>query len=161
MKRNIDTSNIDEIVERYSDMVLRIAFQNLKNRVNAEDIVQEVFLKLFSTPKRPIEEEHLKAWLIRVTINLCKNYWKTAWVRNTVPLAEEQVSVSENSLSLWEELFSLPEKYRNVIYLHYYEGYTAPEISKILKIPLNTVYTHLNRGKKELKTIILEEECDE
>lgn len=154
----MNTNNMEDIVEKYSDMILRIAYQNLKNKSGAEDILQEVFVKLISVKNRPLEEEHLKAWLIRVTVNLCKNYWKAAWIRKTVPLEENWLQISENNITLWEELWSLPAKYRNTLYLYYYEGYTVPEISVILQIPLNTAYTHLQRAKEKLKVIILEEE---
>lgn len=157
----MNTNNMEDIVEKYSDMILRIAYQNLKNKTGAEDILQEVFVKLISVKNRPLEEEHLKAWLIRVTVNLCKNYWKAAWIRKTVPLEENWLQISENNITLWEELWSLPAKYRNTLYLYYYEGYTVPEISVILQIPLNTAYTHLQRAKEKLKVIILEEESDE
>lgn len=157
----MNTNNMEDIVEKYSDMILRIAYQNLKNKTGAEDILQEVFVKLISVKNRPLEEEHLKAWLIRVTVNLCKNYWKAAWIRKTVPLEENWLQISENNITLWEELWSLPAKYRNTLYLYYYEGYTVPEISIILQIPLNTAYTHLQRAKEKLKVIILEEESDE
>lgn len=157
----MNTNNMEDIVEKYSDMILRIAYQNLKNKNGAEDILQEVFVKLISVKNRPLEEEHLKAWLIRVTVNLCKNYWKAAWIRKTVPLEENWLQISENNITLWEELWSLPAKYRNTLYLYYYEGYTVPEISVILQIPLNTAYTHLQRAKEKLKVIILEEESDE
>lgn len=157
----MNTNNIEDIVEKYSDMILRIAYQNLKNKTGAEDILQEVFVKLISVKNRPLEEEHLKAWLIRVTVNLCKNYWKAAWIRKTVPLEENWLQISENNITLWEELWSLPAKYRNTLYLYYYEGYTVPEISVILQIPLNTAYTHLQRAKEKLKVIVLEEESDE
>ena len=152
----MNTNNMEDIVEKYSDMILRIAYQNLKNKTGAEDILQEVFVKLISVKNRPLEEEHLKAWLIRVTVNLCKNYWKAAWIRKTVPLEENWLQISENNITLWEELWSLPAKYRNTLYLYYYEGYTVPEISVILQIPLNTAYTHLQRAKEKLKVIILE-----
>lgn len=89
---------------------------------------------------------------------MCKNYWKAAWIRKTVPLEENWLQISENNITLWEELWSLPAKYRNTLYLYYYEGYTVPEISVILQIPLNTAYTHLQRAKEKLKVIILEEE---
>ena len=154
----MNTNNMEDIVEKYSDMILRIAYQNLKNKTGAEDILQEVFVKLISVKNRPLEEEHLKAWLIRVTVNLGKNYWKAAWIRKTVPLEENWLQISENNITLWEELWSLPAKYRNTLYLYYYEGYTVPEISVILQIPLNTAYTHLQRAKEKLKVIILEEE---
>lgn len=157
----MNTNNMEDIVEKYSDMILRIAYQNLKNKTGAEDILQEVFVKLISVKNRPLGEEHLKAWLIRVTVNLCKNYWKAAWIRKTVPLEENWLQISENNITLWEELWSLPAKYRNTLYLYYYEGYTVPEISVILQIPLNTAYTHLQRAKEKLKVIILEEESDE
>jgi RNA polymerase sigma-70 factor (ECF subfamily) len=158
MKTRMDTDDFRRAVETYADMVFRIAFQNVQNTADAEDAVQDVFLRLLkAAPFR--DEEHLKAWLIRVTVNRCRSHWRTAWVRHTVPLDEACAALPAEDRSLWEELWSLPQKYRNVLYLHYYEGYTAPEIAALLKLPLNTVYTHLRRGKQALKSVILEEEA--
>ena len=113
-----------------------------------------LFLKLITGNRRFQSEEHEKAWLIRVTINACKDMLKNFFRRHRVSIDEviEQAAVSHNdSCEVLEAVLTLPKKYRNVIYLHYIEGYTAPEIADILKKNVNTVYTLLTRSKRILK----------
>lgn len=154
--------NADRIiaaVERYADMVLRIAMHNLKNRADAEDATQEVFLRLLQHAPAFETEEHQKRWLIRVTINVCKDHWKSAWVRKTQPL-EKQLD-SEASQAVFEELWCLPKKQRNLLYLYYYEGYTVPEIAGILHTKPKAVYAQLDKARKQLKHIMLEGGADQ
>lgn len=151
-------------VSKYADMVLRIAAHNLKNRPDAEDAMQEVFLRLIRSNGETFEnEEHLKNWLIRVTVNVCKNHWKSAWVQKNLPLDDSQISDAAASfpaetIELLEALWSLRRKQRNIIYLYYYEGYTVPEISNMMGLKTKTVYTQLDRARKQLKGILLEGE---
>jgi RNA polymerase sigma-70 factor (ECF subfamily) len=143
----------------YGRMVLRIAYQNTSNMSEAEDITQEVFLKLMKEVKSFTDDEHIKAWLIRVTINQCKDYFKSSRVRSNVAFTEENLSseyYTDNCLSfadkqVFVELKKLPSKYRNVIYLYYIEEYTVPEIAKILASNENTVSSWLRRAKRKLK----------
>lgn len=145
---------VNNAIERYSDMVLRLCMVNLKNSADAEDIFQTVFLK-YALQAKPFESpEHEKAWLIRVTINACRDLMKSFFHSRTVPLeevAEYATEATAEQYAVMEAVWSLPKQYRDVIYLHYYEGYTAPEIAGILKRNPNTVYTHLTRGKELLK----------
>ena len=140
-------------IEKYADMVKRICIIHLKNEADTEDIFQTVFLKYALSEVAFTSAEHEKAWLIRVTLNACKDLLKSFFRRNTVPLddylAEQRVSPDHSEVL--EAVLSLPEKYRRVVYLHYYEGYTAPEISEILHVKLNTVYTHLTRARNLLR----------
>ena len=151
-------------VGKYADMVLRIAAHNLKNRPDAEDAMQEVFLRLMRCNVETFEsEEHLKNWLIRVTVNVCKNHWKSAWVQKSSPLEDGQMpdaatSFPAETIELLEALWSLRRKQRNIIYLYYYEGYTVPEISNMMGLKPKTVYTQLDRARKQLKGILLEGE---
>ena len=141
-------------IGQYSDMVLRLCTVYLKNSADAEDIFQNVFLK-YALCDRPFEsQEHEKAWLIRVTVNACKDLLKSFFHSRTVSLNELPDYLAELSperLVVMEAVWALPRAYREVIYLHYYEGYTAPEIAGILKKNPNTVYTHLARARAMLR----------
>lgn len=148
---------IQDIVNDYSDMLLRIAFQNIKSLSDSEDIVQESYIKLINSNIDFNNEEHLKAWLIRVTINKCKDHFKSSWFRKTVLISENMDFLAPEEKGIMNEIFSLDKKYRNVIYLYYYEGYSIKEIANILNKNANTISSLLQRARKNLKTIILEE----
>lgn len=150
--------DIEKTVELYADMILRIAVQNTQNRSDAEDIMQEVFLRLVKAPNFR-DESHRKAWLIRVTINLSKNLKKSFWHRHTEPLPEE-IALTDTERGVMEELWSLPKSYRNTLYLYYYEGYTVPEIARLLGKGENTVSSWLTRARSKLKKLVLEGEAE-
>lgn len=148
---------IEELVNTYSKMVFQIAYQNCFIKSNAEDITQEVIIKLWKNIEKFKTEEHLKSWLIRVTINTSidnnryyKNKKETQLVKNDDDYFEKEYH------GLLEELKKLKPIKRNIIYLYYYQGYKIKEISKILNINANTVNTNLARAKKELKNILEE-----
>ena len=148
---------VREAIDRYADMVKRICFIHLKNEADTEDIFQTVFLKYAMSEVEFASREHEKAWLIRVTINACKDLLKSFFRRRTVPLdayVEQNGIVDAAHSEVLEAVLSLPEKYRRVVYLHYYEGYTAPEIAEILGIKENTVYTQLTRGRALLRDVL-------
>ena len=148
---------VNTAVETYSDMILRLCTVYLKNGADAEDIFQTVFLK-YALHTKPFESaEHEKAWLIRVTVNACKDCLKNFFRRNTVSLEELREYAPEldpDRYRVLEAVWALPKAYRDVIYLHYYEGYTAPEIAGILNRNPNTVYTHLHKAKELLKSAL-------
>ena len=145
---------VNNAIEQYSDMVLRLCMVNLKNSADAEDVFQTVFLK-YALSTKPFESgEHEKAWLIRVTVNACRDYLKRFFRSRTVcmeDLTGIAPAVTAEQYAVMEAVWSLPKQYRDVIYLHFYEGYTAPEIAGILKRNPNTVYTHLHKGKELLR----------
>ena len=145
---------VNTAIETYSDMILRLCTVYLKNGADAEDIFQTVFLK-YALHTKPFESaEHEKAWLIRVTVNACKDLLKSFFRSRTITLeelADYAPEITAEQYTVMEAVWSLPKQYRDVIYLHYYEGYTAPEIAGILKRNPNTVYTHLNKGKQLLR----------
>ena len=148
---NKDT--IKTALETYSDMVYRICFLYLNNRTDFDDVFQEVFLKLLKRNTPFESREHEKAWLIRVTINLCKDISKSFW-RKKIDLVEEITFPSFESESdgeLLQVVLSLPQKYKDVLYLYYYEEYTVPQMAKILKTNENTLYSQLHRAKELLK----------
>ena len=145
---------VNRAVERYADMVRRLCMLHLKNAADTEDIFQNVFLK-YVLRSMPFESEaHEKAWFIRVTINACKDLLKSFSRSRTVSLDEVVQLPAEtppDHREVLEAVLSLPPKYKDVVYLHYYEGYTAPEISRMLGKNVNTVYTRLNRSKQLLR----------
>ncbi len=149
------------IVEQFSDMIYRIAWQNLFNREDSEDVVQDVFLKLIQQKNNIFRDsEHLKAWLIRVTINRCLDFKKSLLHRKIVPLdnidklCSTGIPWEDGEQEIMEELYLLPEETRNILYLYYYEGYTIREIADILGKKQNTVNSKLTRGRKKLKQIL-------
>ena len=149
---NIQTEQqYNEIVENYSDMIFRIAYQYLFNKYDAEDIVQEVFVKLLT--KRVIfkDEEHIKSWLIRVTINQCLDYKKSLTKKNTVPIENMEIPFEQKEGEILKELQLLKEDERNVLYLYYYEGYTSVEIAGILKKPQSTIRNYLHEARAILR----------
>ena len=145
---------VNRAVEQYADMVRRLCMLHLKNAADTEDIFQNVFLK-YVLRSMPFESEaHEKAWFIRVTINACKDLLKSFFRSRTVSLDEVVQLPAEtppDHREVLEAVLSLPPKYKDVVYLHYYEGYTAPEISRMLGKNVNTVYTRLNRSKQLLR----------
>lgn len=145
---------VNVAIERYSDMVLRLCMVYLKNGPDTEDVFQTVFLKYTLHPKEFESSEHEKAWLIRVTVNACKDLLRSFFRSRTVSLedmGEYAPDITPGQHAVMEAVWALPKQYREVIYLHYYEGYTAPEIAGILKRNPNTVYTHLHKGRELLK----------
>ena len=152
-----DSSDVKErtekIIRQYADMIYRIAFQNLKNKADAEDVFGEVCVGLLSKDV-PREEPHLKHWIIRVTINKCRNIHRSPWHTKTESLTEMSEQVYEDNSDVFDALWQLPEKYRNAVYLYYYEGYTIQEISRIMGKSPNTVSSWLTRARKKLKDLL-------
>ena len=139
--------------ERYTDTVYRVAVHNTASVADAEDVTQEVFLRLWQSSKRFRDEEHQKAWLIRVTINLCRNRARSRG-RETLMEDVPQPAQSAADSSVLDAVKRLPESERNAIYLHYYEGYTAAEIADILGSRTNTVLSWLRRGREKLRETV-------
>ncbi len=135
---------------KYADTVYRVAVHNTQSSADAEDITQEVFLRLFNTKKHFKDMEHIKAWLIRVAINLCRDEMRRKKTAQLSLAVVEDKPVSDENAVL-EAVKALPENYRNAIYLHYYEGYTAKEIGRILEAKENTVLSWLSRGRAALR----------
>lgn len=142
---------VTDAVEKYSDMVRRICFMHLKNRADVEDIFQEVFLKYLLHGKFD-SEEHEKAWLSRVAINQCNDFHKSFFRKHVCSINDLEIPMEDKTqVEVVREVLSLPSDYRNVIYLYYYEGYTAREIAEILKKKENTVHSALHRARAILK----------
>ena len=144
-------------IDRYADLVRRVCMIHLKNHADTEDIFQTVFLKYVTGTTEFESEEHEKAWFIRVTINACKDLLRSFFRSRTVSLddlLEQPDQVPEDHREVLEAVLALPDKYRDVVYLHYYEGYTAPEIGTIQHKNPNTVYTLLTRARDELRKML-------
>ncbi len=140
-------------MDRYADMVRRLCLIHLKNQADSEDVFQTVFMKYVLSSAVFENEEHEKAWFIRVTINACRDLIRSFFRSRTVPL-EELIDLPAEESGTREVLgavLELPEKYRDVVYLHYFEGYTALEIGNLTKKNVNTVYSLLTRSKKLLR----------
>lgn len=148
------TEDVNRVMEAYADMVRRICFVHLKDRHDTEDVFQNVYMKYLLYEGSFESREHEKAWFVRVTINACTDWLRALSRRKWVSLdalSEEHAVLDDASHEVLEAVMKLPEKYRDVIYLFYYEEYTAVEIAKILGKKENTVYTWLSRAKDILR----------
>ena len=146
--------DIMQIYTEYGDRLYAAAFNICRQRQDAEDAVQEALLRLFRTEKEFASGEHIKAWLIRVTINVAKSMYTSFWHKNRVAYEEymdEIAFADEADRDLMEVVLSLPEKYRIIVHLYYYEGYKTREIAEILQLSENTVKTRLVQSRKILK----------
>ncbi len=142
---------IVDVINKYSDMVYRIALTRTGTVENAEDIFQEVFLKYSEKEPQFENEEHRKAWLIKVTINLTKNFHNLAWNRRVVNLDEAISFTNEADGEVYSAVCELPQNYKTVIYLMYYEGYKIKEIANFMKTSEGTIKTWLYRAREALK----------
>ena len=145
---------VNRAIDRYTDTVRRLCMLHIKNYADTEDIFQAVFLKYALSSVSFESDEHEKAWLIRVTINACKDLLKSFFRSRTISLddiLEQPAALPPDNREVLETVLALPSKYKDVVYLHYYEGYTAPQISRILGKNVNTVYTLLTRSRQILK----------
>ena len=142
---------LNYLIEKYADTVYRIALTRTNSRYDSEDIFQEVFLRLAKKMPTFENEEHEKAWIIRVTINCSNTLLTSNWKRKTQELDENIEFQTKERHDIYYEVAKLPVKYRTVIYLFYYEGYKINEISKILNINESTIKTQLTRAREKLK----------
>lgn len=156
MKPEGAEGSLCRIVEQYSDMLLHLAYSRLQSSADAEDCVQEVFLKLLSRRPSFRDEAHEKAWLIRVTLNQASDISRARRRHEAVlqTLPEPKLQDEPDILSA---VRALPDKYAAVVHLHYYEGYTIEEIGKLLSLPAATVGTRLARGRAKLKAMLKED----
>lgn len=149
---------------QYQDTVYRVALHALGSPQDAEDAVQEVFLRLYTREEPFGEPEHLRHWLIRVTVNVCRDALKSPWRRRRVfldTLPETPVFDRPEQGELYREVMRLPEKYRTVLYLFYYEELTVKEIGEVLNLRTTAVTTRLHRARAKLKEQLTEVWQDE
>ena len=146
----------DIAIEQYADMVYRIAVVQMKNKCDADDVFQEVFLRLVKYKDSIESDEHLKAWLIRVTINCCNKQFDSAWNKKTTSLeTEDNISetyeMKEQDETVVQAVKQLPDNYKSVIHLFYYEEFSVKEIAKILEQSESTIKTRLSRAREMLR----------
>ena len=149
----LDNEQFTRLAGRYIDTVFRVALNYVRNPADAEDVTQTVYEKLLRERKDFENDDHVKNWLIRVTLNECKKLMRSPW-RRVEPMEDYHgMAAFDNSdhADLYRAVMGLPKKYRLAIYLHYYEGYSTLEISQLMRIPKNTVCSHLKRGRELLK----------
>ena len=146
--------------QQYMDMVFRVAFGHLKNRADADDVTQTVFLRLLRAKRQPEDGAHVKHWLLRVTINESKRLLLAPWRRHVglESCTEAFTLPATEHAEVLDAVLRLPPKYRTAIYLHYYEDCTAQEIAELLGIPRSTALTHLRRARELLKQELTEAE---
>ena len=151
------TNPMEDKYEQYAALIYRVCYSLLLNKEDAEDAVQEVFLKLFHHKHMFQDVEHEKAWLIRVATNQCKDMIRKRKVRETVPIDElMEFGIEEEDSCLLQSIFMLPDKIKVVFILFYLEGYQVNEIAKMLKLSESAVKMRLKRGRELLKTILKE-----
>jgi RNA polymerase sigma-70 factor (ECF subfamily) len=152
---------ISDLLDKYGDMVLRIAYTYLKNRADAEDIVQDVFLRIIDKKPSFNDENHEKSWLIRATINMCKNKVNMFWNKNKCSIDDvQEFAVSDKyntDTSVFQAVMALGEKYRVVVYMYYYEGYSTPEIANVIEKSETTIRSLLHRARNKLKDMLKED----
>ncbi len=147
-----------EYVRRYSAMVYRIAYSYTRSRPDSEDIMQDVLLKLYQYGKSFRDEQHVKAWLIRVAVNRSKDMLRSSQKRQAQePYADTPTDAAVSDAPLDEAMAALSEEYRLVVYLFYFEGYSVKEISRILRITESNVKIRLKRAREKLKNLLTEE----
>lgn len=151
----------EKIVEENINFVYRAAVCYCKNTRDAEDIVQNTFLKLLQSGQEFQDKEHTRKWLVRVAVNECKNMWKSYWNRNVISLEtleyEKEAVRTDEQKELLQAVMGLPPKYRIVIHLYYYEGYHVKEIADMLHLSESNVQIRLMRARKKLKEYLKEE----
>lgn len=154
-----------ELFEKYQNNLYAVAFNVCRNAEDAEDVVQDTFIQYYSIRKQFDNEQHIRAWLIRVTINKAKNMNRTFWRKNKMSLEDYMETLTfetPESGELFETVMNLPEKYRIVIHLFYYEDYSVREIAGILKLSEGNIKVRLSRARSLLKDKLQEEwEYDE
>lgn len=144
----------DLVLRQYANTVYKVALAQVKNRDDANDIFQEVFLRLVKHQKTFASDEHLKAWLIRITINCCKDFFKNRYNASKQELVIDIPFEDPSHHEVFYRLQELDEKYRVVIHLFYYEQYSIREIGKLLNTSEATIKTRLARGRSNLKKIM-------
>ena len=155
---------VQNLIEQYQDNLYAVAFNVCKNQEDAEDVVQDAFLQYYTCRKEFENEQHIRAWLIRIVINKAKNMNRTFWRRNKLSLEDYMETLTfetPESETLFETVMGLPEKYRIIVHLFYYEDYSVREIADILNISESNVKIRLMRARTLLKEVLMEEWKDD
>ena len=156
----LDTGQFDTLAAKYMDMIYRLAFSWLKSPADADDVTQEVLIRLYRTDREFESEDHLKNWLMKVTVNQCRKVWRSPFRshENIEDYTETLAFEDRSSRELFDAIMQLNRDKRTVIVLYYKEGYALKEIGEILGIPAATAGTRLARARKELAQYLKEED---
>ena len=162
----MDEGRFEALYEKYANDVLRVSYFYLGDRHQAEDVTQDVFVRLL-TSAPDLEEGHEKPWLLKVALNRCRDIWRAAWVKRVVlgsPAMEltpapDRMDENLEKQDLLNSIRRLPADFRDVILLHYYQGYSIAEISEMLHVPEGTISSRLSRGRKKLEEILKERDA--
>ena len=146
-----------EAIERYGPTVYRTAYAYVRSKHDADDIFQEVFLRYHRSAPLFESDQHEKAWLLKVTLNCAKSFFRSPWRQRMIPLEDTYVYTNTKESEIADALIQLPAKYRTVVHLHYYEGYTTEEIAEITGTKPATVRTQLTRARQKLADLIKED----
>lgn len=146
--------SVAQVFMQYRHTVYRLAMARLGNIGAAEDVVQEVFLRYLRKNPAFRDEEHRKAWLLRVTVNCCRSAKTAAWVRHTVPLEDTLTVAAEEPSGVWDAVQTLPPAQRVAVHLFYYEGYSVKEIAGLTSSREATVKTRLHRAREALRHLL-------
>ena len=165
----MDRERVADLLTQYGDDVFRLAMSYLGNRQDAEDICQNVFLKMLNTRHEPLPGKE-KAWLLRVTVNSCRDLWRGAWLKRVVlgaptleiiPAQDETIEEREEKAELMRAVNKLPAVFRETVLLHYYQGLGIAEIAQMLNLPEGTISSRLSRARKKLEVLLKEEATGE
>jgi len=159
--RKLTENELESYISMFRANIYRLSFSYVKSREDAEDITQEAFFKLYLTKENFVSSDNVKAWLIRVTINLSKNLIKTSWRKRRTEINSEIPVYSGKEEVLIDFINRLKPKYSVIIHLYYYEGYSVKEISSVCRLPAATVRTRLVRARSQLKEMLLKEGYNE
>jgi RNA polymerase sigma-70 factor (ECF subfamily) len=152
LSQSLGTDDFSAAIEKHADMVRRICFLYLRNSADVEDVFQEVFLKFFINYASFESEDHQKAWLCRAAFNKCKDLCKSFWRKRVVSIEDMEIPYENPEQNdLIKTVLELPSDQKEVVFLHYYENRTIPEISEIMQKNTNTIYSILRRAKAQLK----------
>lgn len=152
--------SIEKTLEKYANMVYRIAFSRTKNKYDADDILQEVFMKYIKYNLDYTSEEHKKAWLIKTTINTSKTLLTSAWFKKTTAMPDHLYTTMEEKSEVYYAVLKLPARYRTVIHLFYYENLSIAQMSSLLETKETTIKSQLHRARKLLQGILKGEGFD-
>jgi RNA polymerase sigma-70 factor (ECF subfamily) len=150
----VDSSEFNRIVDKFADVVFRSALSFCGNKSDAEDITQNAFIKLLKSNVDFENDDHIRKWLIRVTANESKSLWRSFWSKKVISFQDldyEPAYIESDKNEVFTEVMKLPEKYRTVLHLYYYEGYQCGEIASVLGISESNVQTRLMRARNMLK----------
>ena len=150
----MDSKEYKRLADQYIDMVYRVALNGCKNKYDADDVVQNTFIKLLKCKKQFDTDEHVRNWPIRVAVNECNSLWNSSWRKKVTSLDEredEPTFTTPEKSELYDLVMKLPPKYRQVVYLYYYEEFSVKEVAEMVKISETAVQTRLQRARKKLK----------